>query len=221
LDTNNFFYIGIGTKYNHNKDYNRAKSKGSQRNSIWRSIVEKTDYNIIILFESDDYNFIKQKEIELISNYGQIIKNNGTLCNLTNGGDGVLGLRDKNKIKPVYLYTKDGVFFKEFEAIADCTKFLKTAKSVVALSINKDFLIKEFIVKDYKVSSVNPILDIREKLKKRLSKKVKQYDKKMNFIKEWTSSSEASRILNISGGHIREVCNNKRKTAGGFIWKYF
>jgi hypothetical protein len=223
LDTNNFFYIGIGTKYNHDKDYTRAKAKGSQRNSIWRGIVERCDYNVIILFESDDYNLIKQKEIELITKHGQIIKNNGLLCNLTNGGDGMLGVRNKELIKPVYVYSKSGKFYKEFEAISDCTKFLKTAKSTVALSTNKNFLIKGFIIKDYKVDFVDPILNIKEKLKKRLSKKVHQYDKDMNFIKEWDSSSEVSRVLNISGGHIREICNKKgnRKTAGGFIWKYF
>jgi len=223
LDTNKFFYIGIGTKYNHDKDYTRAKAKGSQRNSIWRNIVKKSDYKIIIIFESDDYEVIKQKEIELIAQYGQIIKDNGLLCNLTNGGDGVIGFRNKNIIKSVYLYNKEGKFYKEFESISDCTKFLKVSKSVVAITTNKNFLVKGFIAKDYKVDFVDPILDIKEKLKKKLSKKVYQYDKDMNFIKEWDSSSEASRVLNISGGHIREVCNKKgnRKTVGGFIWKYF
>lgn len=230
LDTNNFFYIGIGTKYNHDKDYTRAKAKGSQRNYIWRGIVERCDYNVIILFESDDYNLMKQKEIELIAKHGQIIKNNGLLCNLTNGGDGMLGVRNKELIKPVYIYNKNGKFYKEFEAISDCTKFLKTAKSTVALSINKNFLIKGFIIKDYKVDFVEPILNIKEKLVLSKSKKVYQYDDEMNLIKEWVSSSEASRVLGISGGHIRECANNKktanngknfRKKVGGFIWKYF
>jgi hypothetical protein len=51
----------------------------------------------------------------------------------------------------------------------------------------------------------------------------------MNLIKEWVSSSEASRVLGISGGHIRECANgnptanngkNFRKKVGGFIWRY-
>ena len=229
LDTNDFFYIGVGTKYNHSKDYTRAKARGKQRNYIWRGIVKKCEYKVIILFESDDYNLVKKKEIELISKYGQLIKKNGALCNLTNGGDGLLGVRNKELFKPVYLYNNTGEFYREFEAISDCTKFLNVSKSTVRLSINKNLLIKGYIVKDYKCDNVEPILDIREKLKKRLSKPVFQFDSIGVFIKEWVSSSEASRVLGISGGHIRECANgsqtanygkNFRKKAGGFIWKY-
>ena len=222
LDTNEFFYVGIGTKYNHNKDYTRAKAIGSQRNSIWRSITSRTNHKVIILFESGDYQLIKQKEIELITKYGQIIKNTGTLCNLTDGGDGLLGVRNYDKIKPVYLYHNTGEFFKGFEAYADATKFLKTSKSIVQLSIDKDYLVKGYILKSFKTNNVEPILNIKDKLKQRLSKPVYQFDLDGNLIKEWISSSEAARELKISGGHIREMANGseKRKKVGGFIWKY-
>lgn len=226
LDTNEYFYIGIGTKYNHDKDYTRAKagSKGKektrQRNCIWRGIVSRTDYKIVILFESDEYNKIKEKEIELIKSYGQIIKQTGTLCNLTNGGDGLLGVRNYDLIKPVYMYNKTGEFFKEFESYTDCTNFLNITKSIVNLSIDKNYLVKGYILKTFKVDSVEAILDIKEKLKNRLSKKVYQFDLNGNLIKEWVSSSEASRVLGISGGHIRNCCLNKEKSFKGFIWKY-
>jgi len=221
LDTNEIFYIGIGTKYNHSKDYTRAKTKG-KRNVIWRGITNRTDYKIVIITESDNYDDIKILEIESIQRYGRIITNEGKLANLSCGGDGRLGYRDDNKIKPVFLYESTGIFFKSFIAIADCTKFLGTAKSTLSLAINKSFLIKGYIVKDYMVDKVEPISNIKEKLKERLSKPVYQYDNDLSFIKEWRSSSEASRCLSISGGHIRQVANGceKRKKAGGFIWKY-
>jgi hypothetical protein len=222
LDTNQIFYVGVGTKYNHNKDYTRAKATGSQRNNIWRGITSRTEHKVIILFESDDYQFIKQKEIELIAKHGQIIKNTGGLCNLTNGGDGWLGRRNYNTIKPVYLYHNTGELYKEFEAYSDATKYLKITKSIVKLSIDKDFLVKGYILKSFKTNKVEPILNIKEKVKKRLSKPVYQYSLKNEFIKGWSSSSEAARVLKISGGHIREMANgsNKRKKVGGFIWKY-
>lgn len=220
LDTNEIFYVGIGTKYNHNKDYTRAKARGSQRNTIWRGITSRSNHKVIILFESDDYQLIKQKEIELIAKYGQIIKNNGTLCNLTDGGDGLLGVRNYDIIKPVYLYYNTGEFFKGFEAYADATKFLKTTKSIVHLSIDKDHLVKGYILKSFKTDNVEPILNIKDKLKKRLSKPVYQFDLDGNLIKEWISSSEASRALKISGGHIRDCCLNKQKKFKGFVWKY-
>ena len=54
------------------------------------------------MYETDYLDEILKKEIEFISLYGKIIDNNGTLCNLTNGGDGSLGLKHteetKNKI---------------------------------------------------------------------------------------------------------------------------
>lgn len=222
LDTNEVFYIGVGTKYNHHKDYTRAKAKGKQRNRIWRGIVKRVNYKVEVIEENDNYELIKNKEIELISKYGQIIKETGTLCNLTNGGDGILGVEMVDLWKPTYIYTKDGVYYKGFKNINVCANYLNCAKSTITLSYNKDHLIKGYIIKDFKKDNVPPILDIKEKLKKRLSKKVYQYDVDLNLIKEWESSSEASRILGISGGHIREVASGKtnRKKSGGFIWKY-
>lgn len=48
-----------------------------------------------------------------------------------------------------------------------------------------------------------------------------QLDLEGNLIKEWKSNKEAAVALNIkSAGMISEVCRGKRKTAGGFIWRY-
>jgi hypothetical protein len=93
-DKNEPFYIGLGTK---NKDdinyytYYRATSKHISNNNIFKRIVNKTDYDIEILLESDDYEFIKQKEIELIKLYGKICNNTGCLSNITDGGEGLKG----------------------------------------------------------------------------------------------------------------------------------
>lgn len=96
LDTNQVFYIGIGTKINKDfrtikSEYHRAYSK--YRNTFWKNIVNKTDYRIDILFQCDDINFIKEKETEFIILYGRRNLDLGTLCNLTDGGE-----RNKNKI---------------------------------------------------------------------------------------------------------------------------
>ena len=96
LDKNISFYIGIGIDSN----YYRANSKKS-RNDHWNKIANKTDYEVEILFEHDDYNFIKEKEIEFIKLYGRSDLKLGTLCNLTDGGEGCLGLvhSDESKLK--------------------------------------------------------------------------------------------------------------------------
>lgn len=51
-------------------------------------------------------------------------------------------------------------------------------------------------------------------------KKVKQYDKNNNFIKDYNSISEASRENNITITSISYACNGKRKTGGGYIWHF-
>lgn len=96
LDNNVPFYIGIGS----DEKYSRANSS-KNRNNYWNKIVDKTDYEVEILFEDDDYEFIKEKEIEFIKLYGRKDIGKGTLCNLTNGGDGCLGLihSDDSKLK--------------------------------------------------------------------------------------------------------------------------
>ena len=108
LDTNEVFYVGIGTK--HKKWYTRSYNK-TNRNIFWKRVVEKTDYEVEIVLESDDYDFIQQKEIEFIALYGRRNLGTGTLVNLTDGGEGALNaicseekrekIRQKNIGKPM------------------------------------------------------------------------------------------------------------------------
>lgn len=49
-----------------------------------------------------------------------------------------------------------------------------------------------------------------------MKKQVLQFDKQGNFIKEWNSVVEATKIYS----NVSPVLKGKRKTAGGFIWKY-
>ena len=92
-DLNIPFYIGIG-----NSD-KRAYSK-THRNTHWNNIVSKTDYEVEILLDEIDYEYAKEKEIEFISLYKRKI-DGGSLCNITLGGDGCLGLvhTDEAKLK--------------------------------------------------------------------------------------------------------------------------
>jgi hypothetical protein len=83
-DLNVPFYVGIG------KNLNRAYSK-SHRNNHWLSIVQKTEYDVQIILDEIDYEFAKEKEKEFIDLYKRKV-DGGTLCNITKGGDGVLGI---------------------------------------------------------------------------------------------------------------------------------
>lgn len=81
-----------------------------------------------------------------------------------------------------------------------------------------------------KHSYANGLNKITEKRRKICSKngkiaiesskrKVNQYDIEGNFIKTWDSILQIKRKLNIDNSAISKCCKNKRKTAGGYIWK--
>lgn len=49
---------------------------------------------------------------------------------------------------------------------------------------------------------------------------IEQYDKEGNFIKEWKQIVTASKELKINATSIVKCCRKKRKSAGGYVWKY-
>lgn len=51
-------------------------------------------------------------------------------------------------------------------------------------------------------------------------KRVGQYDLSMNLIQIYDSISQCSKILNINTSEISMVCNYKRKTSHGFIFRF-
>jgi hypothetical protein len=83
IDKNEPFYIGIGS----DMTYKRAREK-SRRSNLWNKIIAKSDYDVEILLDDITFEEAKNKEIEFIKLYGRIDLGNGTLANLTDGGDG-------------------------------------------------------------------------------------------------------------------------------------
>ena len=75
-----------------------------------------------------------------------------------------------------------------------------------------------------KENSNNPISlvnksESKKGIKNHRHQPVLQYDKDGNFIREWGTMTEAETTLNITH-KIHYVCQGKRKTCGGYIWKY-
>jgi hypothetical protein len=96
LDKNEPFYIGIGS----DATYKRAKARfKGDRNIIWNRIVNKTKYEIQILFDDLTWQEACKKEKEFILLYGRKDKNTGILANLTDGGEGVVGASYKRSLE--------------------------------------------------------------------------------------------------------------------------
>lgn len=90
LDTNEVFYIGISISGKKRRAYTN-----DNRNKHWHNIVNKIkgEYRVDIIFDDLTVKEAQEKEKELIALYGRRDLNKGPLCNLTNGGEGVLGIR--------------------------------------------------------------------------------------------------------------------------------
>lgn len=86
LDTNEIFYVGIGTQDN----YKRA-SHSHNRTNYWNNIVKKCGWKVDIVFDKLTWEEACKKEVELIKKYGRIDLGTGTLVNLTEGGEGAIG----------------------------------------------------------------------------------------------------------------------------------
>ena len=70
------------------------------------------------------------------------------------------------------------------------------------------------------MSEAHKGVPLSEEHRAKLSKKILQFTKSGEFIKEWPSMIEASRQLKINCGSIWSCCQGKLKSAGGYVWKY-
>ena len=89
LDTDEVFYIGIGT--DSNGKYKRANRK-THRSEYWNNIVNKAGYRVEILTDGITKDEAAEEEKRLINHYGRKDINTGILVNMTDGGEGTLGV---------------------------------------------------------------------------------------------------------------------------------
>ena len=81
-------------------------------------------------------------------------------------------------------------------------------------------------IKNSKPKSLEWIQNATNAMRKTVAKPILQYTKDNELIKEFESFYEAAKYINIEGTkestikNIHACCNNKRKSAYNFIWKY-
>lgn len=119
------FYIGIGSIYRANDKYRRSK--------FWKSIVSKYGYEVQILKNDLDLEEAIELEKILIAYYGRRDLKQGTLVNMTDGGEGVKGLVITDDIREmrrrtcvigrntskIVINTKTGVEYKSLKEAAE------------------------------------------------------------------------------------------------------
>ena len=202
LDTNEIFYVGIGSKCKRKTNsikslYHRAYSKNN-RNKYWNNIVHKTNYQIKIILESNDYDIMKNNEIEFIKSLGKEIDNNGTLVNMTDGGEGCVGLSlNKTKNHKENL----SISLKEYYKSLSSEDYIKiTSKCRLGTKLNDLHKQKLINSRSKKIICLNLI-----------TKKEIIYD----------SVRACARSLNIHHSNIVKVLKNNKIKIKNYEFKYY
>jgi len=184
LDKNVPFYIGIGA----NDEYKRAFSK-TGRNPIWKRIVAKTDFEVEIIIDDVSVREAKDKEIEFINLYGRLSLHNGTLSNITGGGDGFFDPPKEHRLK-IIKRNKGNVYHKG-KSHTDEAKII----------------IGQYSSKRNK-GEKNPAF-----------KGMVEAFKNGAFIGLYESANKCAENLHISNGGISQFFSGKRKSVSGFTFK--
>ena len=117
--------------------------------------------------------------------------------------------------KPVLQYDLKGNFIQEFESASEAARQLNVFKSNLTAACRGESTQCGGFQWKYKDSNkkISIVPDKSGKI-------VYQYDKQMNLIAIFTSAVEAEKNTGIKAGNIRQCCNGRNKTAGGFVWRY-
>lgn len=114
--------------------------------------------------------------------------------------------------KKVYQYDKDMNFISEYPSINNAAKLNNLSDSNISKCCKHKVAYVGGFVWRFE-GDLSP-----SKYKNR--KVVQQFDYDMNLISEFENIRKASQSTNILDSCIRNCCNEKSKSAGGFIWKY-
>lgn len=205
LDKNEPFYIGIGS----DDGYGRSKEI-SNRNRYWRNIVKNTPYDVEIMLDNLTWEEACEKEKEFIKLYGRKDLNIGTLCNLTEGGEGVLGMKHSEQTRKKI--SEDNKRPEKMRVCMNNLKKMQTPEARAKAIANRDY---------EQISKKRTANTDYKKIKEASEKAIVQYSLEGIIIRQWKSITEAcNNIPNLHGSNVSRCCKLQRKEAGGYIWRY-
>jgi group I intron endonuclease len=211
---NGKYYIGMHSTNSLNDNY--IGSGIILRYSIEKYGVENFKKEIIEFLP--DRNSLKCREKQIISE--ELIQDK--MCmNIAQGGEGgntFLRMSDERK-QEAFRKRSDSMKGKNLGKTCSELQKEKIRKSLKG-NTNKSGSI---LTVEQKISCGNGRRGKKnsDSWKEKVCKKIIQMDLNMQVIKEWNSSKDAADYLQISAGNISAVCNNHRKTASNFKWKWY
>lgn len=117
--------------------------------------------------------------------------------------------------RPVYQYTLSGKLIATYSSLQEASDITNIHKPTLCNACKGKYKTAGGFVWSYKKITST---DIKKPITQK--KIVLQYTFDGQFIAEYESCMEAARKTGVACGGINAVCNNKRKSAGNFIWKY-
>jgi hypothetical protein len=244
-DLNQVFYIGIGTKHFVKTDFKSIKSEykrayeTEQRTDYWKNVYNKTNVDVEIIYESNDYSFIKQKEREFIKLYGRKDLGLGTLVNFLDGGEGTSGwiASDKTKkqmsknsslkgkfgslhhlSKKIYVYNIEGFFVKEFGGYNEAGRELNIDRANIKQVL--DGKVQQcygyIFFNEYRGYRIFPIKIINKKIRK-----VASYNNLKELVRIYETITLAAEDVKTQTTNISKACKNEKSKIKGFYWKYY
>lgn len=211
LDTNEIFYIGIGNREK------RAYEKHG-RNQYWLNTVNKYGYIVEILETGLSWESACAKEKELISFYGKKHLGTGILVNLSDGGEGNLGV-------PMTPYNKQKLSERNKGNTYGKGKKHNEKQREALIRNNKNRVYTQEVREAMRQRNLGykPTVETINKIKEAV--KGKTHNKKMviNLVTGiyYESAREAAECLGIPWSSMRcklQLHNNKMKNNTDFIY---
>jgi ferredoxin-NADP reductase len=176
-----------------------------------------------ILFQDVSIEFAKEKEKELIALYGRLNLGTGTLCNLTDGGDGICGwkapietiekMKQAAKIRGTYMLNNPEVIAKRAESNRGKKRTPEQCERLASWQrgVSKP---KEQVEK-MRQSRLKP--ECVEKARNQPNcKKVMCIENQVVY----RSAAEAARQLDVSRSAVSDCCLGRRIMTKGLTFKF-
>ena len=203
LDTNQPFYIGIGSDNTYKRAYDKKRP-----NPYWNNIINNTDYEVEILLDGLTWEKACEKEIEFISLYGRKNINTGILANMTDGGEGAKGLKVSDEYKQMLSIRNIG------------NNYVANRKNYKVTDETKKKISEAF--RGEKHPRYGKKKSKEEINKAILSKNCKKFYvlENGNIIDEFLSQTECAEKYNVHRTAINQCLKGKRNKAGNYTFIY-
>lgn len=207
--------------YEHTWQLNNRKHHNRHLQSAWDKYgADSFEFIILILCSKDK---VDDEERKLIKKYKTTNEKYG--YNFESGGvsnkkcaKSTCSIIGRTHSKSVCQYSKDGEYMATYKSMAEATKITGVNYKHISQVCNK----KQFLAGGYQwrfadenIDSCNTVV-IHENAPKTIGK----YDLQGNLIETYESLMDAARNNNLNFRNISLVCNGKRKSCGGYIWKF-